>query len=304
MNKGFIWEGTLYPPMVHAPSLCELENGDLFAVWYAASYETSPDTLIMSARWNRKEKMWSKPKVIIDIPGIAVGNPVLGSHEGNIYLFYPMLFGESWKDAKIVMMVSAESDHSWGRGKIIFPRKGLMTKTKPLIFPDKRILLPVYDERIWCSMVLISDPPYKEWRLYGDLMAKGIAIQPAVVERDDGVLLMYSRTNKGKIWQSLSYDKGYSWIASYPTSLPNPNSGIDMIKLYDGRLALVMNDLEVGRYRLVLAFSHDNGRTWKTSEILEEGEGEFSYPSLIQTKDKRVHILYTWERVKIAHVII
>ena len=288
--------------MVHAPSLCEVEGGGLFAVWYAASYETSPDTVIMGAWWDPKTDRWSMPEVVVDIPGVPVGNPVLFSHGRRVYLFYVMLFGDSWTDAEIVMSISRDNGHTWEGNRIISPKRGLMTKTKPILFQDGRLLLPVYDERIWCSMVLISEPPYEDWRLYGDLMAKGTAIQPAVVKRGDGVLVMYSRTNKGRIWETLSYDGGYSWIASYPTPLPNPNSGIDMIRLSDGRFALVMNDLEVGRGRLVFAISQDEGKTWRREVVLEDGEGEFSYPSILQVKDGEVHILYTWQRIKISHI--
>ena len=54
------------------------------------------------------------------------------------------------------------------------------------------------------------------------------------------------------------------------------------------------------RTPLVLAFSRD-GLHWHDALTLEEGEGEFSYPSIIEA-DGSLHIVYTWNRQKIKYV--
>ena len=38
--------------------------------------------------------------------------------------------------------------------------------------------------------------------------------------------------------------------------------------------------------------------------VLEEPPGEHSYPAMIQTRDGRVHVTYTWKRERIKHVVI
>jgi alpha-L-rhamnosidase len=39
--------------------------------------------------------------------------------------------------------------------------------------------------------------------------------------------------------------------------------------------------------------------------VLEDSPiSQYSYPSVIQTKDGMVHIVYTWRREKIKHVVI
>ena len=45
-------------------------------------------------------------------------------------------------------------------------------------------------------------------------------------------------------------------------------------------------------------------RAWKRAVVLEDSAGEYSYPAMIQTRDGRVHVTYTWRRERIKHVVI
>jgi predicted neuraminidase len=48
----------------------------------------------------------------------------------------------------------------------------------------------------------------------------------------------------------------------------------------------------------------DDGVHWNAALLLEQALGEFSYPAVIQSRDGRVHITYTWQRMRIKHVTI
>jgi len=95
--------------------------------------------------------------------------------------------------------------------------------------------------------------------------------------------------------------------------LPNNNSGTDAVTLKDGRQLIVYNhvkpapDLPRGkgaRTPLNVALSKD-GKTWFASLVLEDSPvGQYSYPSVIQTADGLVHIVYTWRRERLKHVVI
>ena len=87
------------------------------------------------------------------------------------------------------------------------------------------------------------------------------------------------------------------------TSLPNPSAGIDAVRLADGRFLLVYNPSRTARDKLEIAVSED-GTTWRSAVVLEEPPGEHSYPAMIQTRDGRVHVTYTWKRERIKHVVI
>ncbi len=54
---------------------------------------------------------------------------------------------------------------------------------------------------------------------------------------------------------------------------------------------------------LHLAISND-GLQWRAAIIGQEESGEFSYPAMIQTTDGLVHMTYTWNRVRVKHVVV
>ena len=57
------------------------------------------------------------------------------------------------------------------------------------------------------------------------------------------------------------------------------------------------------RSELNLAVSTD-GEAWQAAILLERQPGEYSYPALIQTRDGKVHMTYTYRRRRIKHVVI
>jgi hypothetical protein len=61
-----------------------------------------------------------------------------------------------------------------------------------------------------------------------------------------------------------------------------------------------------GRGIINVAVSRD-GNNWEAALILDyssEPDKQYSYPSVIQTSDGLVHIVYTWNRTRIKHVVI
>ncbi|MNY55194.1 hypothetical protein D3C86_1911520 [compost metagenome] len=58
-----------------------------------------------------------------------------------------------------------------------------------------------------------------------------------------------------------------------------------------------------GRNVLDVEYSK-NGLSWsKLFDLENQKEGEFSYPAIIRTSNKKVHVLYTYNRKFIKHTI-
>ena len=117
-------------------------------------------------------------------------------------------------------------------------------------------------------------------------------------------MLMRSTQRVGCVCSAQSDDYGRTWSPARRTEVPNPNSGLDAVRLADGRIVLACNPTREGRTPLSLLVSEDNGETWPWRRDVETGPGEYSYPSIIQAADGRVHVVYTYRRVQIRHLAV
>lgn len=70
------------------------------------------------------------------------------------------------------------------------------------------------------------------------------AIQPALIERGPGKVTMFTRSSTGRVLRADSEDNGKTWCDMYKTALFNNNSGIDAVKLDDGRWVVVHNPVD------------------------------------------------------------
>ena len=179
---------------------------------------------------------------------------------------------------------------------------GWMTRIKPLLMANNRIVLPLYSDGFNMSLMAISEDNGTTWRPSLPVVGRG-PIQPAVVQKKNGNLVALMRDSgdePSRVQFSESKDKGESWSATTKTAIPNTAS-VELLVLQDGRWAFLGNDIDDGRYRLSLFLSDDEGITWKWKTRLENAEpnkGSFSYPCLIQTKDGLLHITYSYHAEK------
>jgi len=193
-----------------------------------------------------------------------------------------------------------------------FRRMGWMTRVHPFVLNNKRIIVPLYSDGFDFSIMALSDDGGRTWQASRPLISFG-GVQPSLVQKRDGTLVAYMRDNgppPQRVMRSESRDGGMSWSPVVDDDIPNPGSGLEVIRLQSGRWAMVCNDTEQGRHRLAVLLSDDEGRTWKWKRYLENdppGAGSYSYPSIIQAKDGTLHVTYSWSQpgkgscIKYAH---
>jgi len=298
-------------PQCHASTLVRTSDNQFLVAWFGGTHEKHDDVGIWLSKGNLHH--WSPPIEIAKIREEPHWNPVLMVTPSNDIILY-FKVGRSIDTWETWYMTSHDNGLLWSDPRELVPGdKGGRgpVRNKIIVLSDGTWLAPASKETlgVWRAFVDRSEDDGKTWQATSFLTFKDSipgegVIQPTLWETSPGSVSMLLRSSAGVICRSDSRDGGESWSPVYKTEMPNPNSGIDLVKLDSGRLALLFNDDNRNwgsRRPLVLALSTDNGVTWKNKMTVETGvEGdEFSYPAIISYGDS-VAFTYTWKRQRIA----
>lgn len=234
------------------------------------------------------------------MPGCAAGNPRLCfDPSGLLWAILPINDGK-WCNGggKFYYRTSADQGKTWSTPVHKPELDLLLGKNKPLLLENGEILIPVDHELNKTSEILVLNPAQRQWSR-GKIISlpnKARCLQPSVVKTSDGRLLAFLRSDTPRIWKTVSSDNGRTWGFPEETALRHNDSGVDAIRLQSGRLLLVFNDVADREIRtpLSMALSDDDGATWSKPIVLDEADGDFSYPAVIQAEDGTIHIAYTW----------
>lgn len=325
-KPGVVLEEFLYThagfPSCHAVTIVELQNKELLATYFGGTAERNPDVEIRLQR-KKTDGSWTAPVSVAD--GIQpdgkrfpTWNPVIFQPKGGALMLYYKV-GPSPKEWWGECKTSSDNGYTWSKAQKLPATILGPIKNKPIQLNDGTILSgSSTEDHGWVAHIERSTDGGKNWTFIGPLNdpKKVGAIQPALLTYADGSIQMLCRTNDaaGHIAECWSRDKGLTWSEMKNTMLPNNNSGLDAVTLKDGRHILVYNHAtrdqkgmgHKGRGILNVAVTRD-GKNWEAALILDysdEPDKQYSYPSVIQTSDGLVHIVYTWSRKRIKHVVI
>jgi predicted neuraminidase len=303
-SAGLIFDGIPGYPSHHGSTIEELSSGELMAAWYSGAAEKATDVAIFASIMPADRSAWSAPAIIHDSPDESDGNPVLfEAPDHRLWLYYVTIEGTSWNDCPIRAKYSTDHGRTWSQPRFVREKKQWMTRNKPIVLSDGRILLPLYDERVFQSHFYISDDNGETWSGWG-MIKQFQTLQPTVIERSDGDLFCLMRTgaSNSDTWEALSKSKGEKWTPARQSGIPNPGSAVDMVKLANGHLVIAFNNSYTQRNPLSVALSTDEGRTWtRVRNIEADDHGSYSYPAIIQDRNGIIHLTYTWNRESIKH---
>jgi alpha-L-fucosidase len=305
------WQG-----QCHSSTIVEKGDGELMAAWFAGSHEGADDVGIWASFYENSE--WKKPFLLAeahvsDSISLPCWNPVLYlSSTNRLFLFYKV--GKNPREWWGMMKYSDDNGIHWSNPERLPDGVLGPIKNKPVDMGDGTFLCPSSVETVndvWKAHLEVFSNEGRFIRKieldHGDSIG---AIQPSVLRYSDTKLQILCRSRQNYIAQSWSFDGGKTWGQMSLLKIKNPNSGIDAVFMDNGKSLLVYNPLVAGenwwngRNVLSLAVSSD-GLDWKEICFLEKHDsGEYSYPAIIQDSKGWVHILYTWDRKRIKHVVV
>ncbi len=312
-QNGFVKSEFIYDipstPECHASTIVDLGGGKLAAAWMGGTCEGHIDFGAWYSRYDGVQ--WTTPVKLASGPMLfpqrdTIFNPVLFKHSsGRVFLFYKVGTMDAGTSPRV--RTSDDNGLSWSGVKLLPEGISGATKNKPVELPNGDIVSAASGTRIE-----ISSDIGNTWRIatIPNPAAYQGAIQPTILIHSAAKLQALLRTQENKIAQSFSYNGGSTWSNLTLSNMPNNNSGIDAVTLADGRHLLVYNHSTAPagswggpRTPLNVAISAD-GINWQSAFVLEDEPGEYSYPAVIQTGDGLVHITYTWQRLRVKHIVL
>jgi predicted neuraminidase len=337
MDQDFITPGT-GSGMVHVGSICEMPDGELGAVWYGGTREGAKDVAIFFSKKRQFSKKsqdfsapWSPPRIIVDRESATrelnryirkVGNPILFRGPGKqLQMIYVTITVGGWSGSSLNVKASRDGGLTWTDSRRLtlspFFNISELVKGRPLSVNitgenenRHHFAVPIYHEFLgyFPEILWIAFSRKNQELIYEkSRMAGGSSfIQPSIVPLNtlSATAFYRCRSKAGHIAMARTDDGGQNWSSPHFLDLPNPDSAVDALPLTKGRILLAFNDSRNNRETLQMAVSNDRGLNWIRIYTLENSpDQEFSYPYMIKGQNGLIHLVYTWKRKRIKHVV-
>ncbi|HWJ88931.1 MAG TPA: exo-alpha-sialidase [Pelagibacterium sp.] len=237
----------------HAAFLERFEDGTLACLWFGGTLEGKSDISIYGSTLAPGAAHWSAPVQLSNDPDRSEQNPVLAHNGHEWQLFH-------------TAQPSGNQDECLLRARTVSLENGVLTAGEPrtIGLPLGSFIRARFVRRkdgAWMMPIFRCIPrPGQRWNGSHDNAAVGVShddgetwtledvpgstgsVHMTIVPLDgDEMVAFYRRRQSDFVHRSVSTDGGITWSATEPTDVPNNNSSINVIRLSDGRLAMVCN---------------------------------------------------------------
>lgn len=300
------------------PAVIATSKGTLLAFCEGRrnSSSDSGDIDLLLKRSRDGGRTWSQPITIADLSDDTIGNPapVLDRRTGIVWLLLTRNPGRDTEKRILSRTASGTRTvwvtHSTDDGATWAPPAEITSSVKKpewtwyatgpgngIQLRNGRLLIPCdhnkegVEERY--SHVIYSDDRGRSWKLGGE--AGPMCNESAVVELQDGSLLLNMRSYHGKNRRAVSFsrDGGLAWSAPVlDEALVEPVCQASLIRFGRGAKTslLFSNPGSTKRVNMTVRLSRDGGKTWPASRLIFEGPS--AYSNLIELKGGKVGLLY------------
>lgn len=336
-------EALLPSPMVqnHAAFLEHLDDGSLACLWFGGTLEGKSDISIYGSTLAPGAERWSPHVRLSDDPDRSEQNPVLWRNgEGVLQLFHTAQPAGNQDECLLrARVISVENGTlrggeprdldlplgSFVRGRFVRRKDGawMMPVFRCISRPGQR-----WNGSHDMAGVAASTDEGRTWTL-SEVPGSIGSVHMTIVPLDgDHMVAFYRRRQSDFVGRSESIDGGHTWSAPEMTDVPNNNSSINVIRLTDGRLAMVCNpvsaatsddrrtslydEIEKGddrpdatggcspiwgvpRAPLTLCISTDGGKTWPQRRIVDNSSGTCLSNNSVDGRNKELSYPYLLE---------
>ncbi|MCB9768270.1 MAG: exo-alpha-sialidase [Candidatus Omnitrophica bacterium] len=301
-----VYPATEKNPRYSEGSIIQLRDGRLL---YATTEFFESNSDFAKARIVAREstdggRTWSESRVLQENVGDKnvmsvtlrrLKNPVWGCPP--IGLFY--LVKNSMTDLQVFLRISEDEGQTLGDPiqVSVGPGYHVMNNDRVTLLSTGRLLAPVATTEDvakvnhFVSHCFYSDDAGQTWKASSNQVdyAQRGAMEPEVIELENGRVLMIFRTQLGHIGASYSEDGGETWSEGESFGVVAPESPATLRRIPStGNLLLIWNDNYTEgaghsgkRNPLTAAISRDEGKTWTHKRNMENDPNEtYSYTSL------------------------
>jgi predicted neuraminidase len=289
----------------HGSTIVELPGNDLLAAWFQGSGERwADDVRIMGSRFDHKNRRWTAPFLMADVPDFPDVNPVMFLDPGGrLWLVWYTVIANQWETSLIMYRTSDDYSQTdgppkWQWQNVILVKPG--DKTERGIQPGDSFVLSVQNQVEAYAEYLrkqgYDQEMLQQWYRWGERMLAG-AMGDNMQKRgrlfkEDG---SYSNQTMGYPyfrrmgWQTKNkavfvnerlilplYSDGFSFSlmaitddggSTWQFSEPLVGAGNiqpSIAHKSDGTLTAYMRDNGPAPKKMHMSHSHDNGLTWET----------------------------------------
>lgn len=338
-------EAFLPSPMIqnHASFLHLLDDGTLICVWFGGTLEGKSDISIFASVLTHGSTRWGPPQRLSHDPAHSEQNPVLfTAPDGVLWLFHTAQPSGNQDECRIRMArvtrdPTAPEKLVSEEGRFLDLPQGCFIRAPLRIRDDGAWLLPIFrcvqrPGQKWngshdTAALGISTDNGATWQLQELQKSTGCVHMSPVAVTNGHYAAFFRRRQADFVYRTESADGGRSWSKPQPTDVPTNNSSIAVIRLGDGRLAMICNPINaaqssdrraslydelgeeddrpdadpsggcvpvwgVPRAPVSICLSNDDGRSFSTRILIEDGPG--TCLSNDSTDGRNLEMSYPW----------
>lgn len=280
---------------VHAPSLVELKDGSLRAVWFSGTREGAGDVTIQTAVMNLASQRWEPETTLFNRIQLErglwryikkLGNPVIArAPDGSLHLWIVNVSLGGWAGSAITWSRSVDEGKTWStpRRLVTSPFLNISTLVKgaPVAMADGSISLPVYHEFVTKFAEVLHLNALGQVVDKTRIPASRTSLQPVVLVAGPDEATAYMRSGQGgRVVTSGTTNAGKTWSPALAASLPNPDSALAGLTSTQGDKWLALNPTVTGRESLALVMARSTGSFDSAKPFYVEGTAALQFAPL------------------------